>query len=161
MTQSELGLVRMLRQNASSYCEIRSAGNVGKFPWRLKNMWYHAVQDMIHRSETVFRLRLKNNGILFTKKMPSVKNTSLCIFSKSKGIFTESLVTVFGLLLVDFPFSAAMFLSQIFRETLTSFTVTGQSLIWFLLITFLKSFQDMYHNLAYIFLADFVLLMCL
>ena len=61
--------------------------------------------------------------------MSSVKNTSLCNFKKSTGIFTESLTTVLGLLQVVFPFSAAMFLPQILRATLASSTVTGYSLI--------------------------------
>ena len=78
----------------------------------------------------------------YQQKMSRVKNTSLCSFSQSIEIFTESLVTVFDFLRLVFTFSAAMFLPQILRATLTSSTDIGQYLIWLLLITHLKYFQD-------------------
>lgn len=87
-------------------------------------------------------LNIKKNAILLTKKMSALMNTSVWSFNSSMGTFTKSLATRFGLVQVVLHFNATMFLSQILSAMLMSWTVTGQSLIWLLLITYLKSIQD-------------------
>jgi len=76
------------------------------------------------------------------KKMSAVRNTSLWSFNNSADTFTKSFTTGAGILQAVLPFNAAMLLPQILEAASMSWTITGQSLIWLLQITHLKSFID-------------------
>jgi hypothetical protein len=52
---------------------------------------------------------VKKKGILLTKKMSTVKKTSLCSFNNSTGTFAKSFATGLGLLCMVIPFYAAIF----------------------------------------------------
>ena len=85
----------------------------------------------------IFWINALNTGILFTKKMLHVRNTSVCSFMSSTEIFTWSLATTFGFLQVILSFIVAIYLSYTFWETSTSlsWTITGNLLIWLPRIT--------------------------
>ena len=82
--------------------------------------------------------------------MYAVINTSLQSLTNSLGILTISSATWIGLLLVVFPLKPKMVLSQIARAMSISWTVTGQSIIFWLLTIHLKYLTDVYPSLAYI-----------
>jgi hypothetical protein len=99
-----------------------------------------SVRQMTNSPETNHTTQRQKKNLVH-KETLSVKKTSLCI-SKSVGTFTMSSVTRLGLFRVVFPFNAAIFFPLILSALSTSWTVTGQSLIWLLRMIHFKSFQN-------------------
>jgi hypothetical protein len=106
------------------------------------------ICQVVHCGETYVSAQFYEEWDLIDKEDIAGQEYFLMNFRISFGTFIKSFATWIGLDVVVLPLSAATFFPQVLWATSTSCTVTGQSLIWLLWMTHLKSFWDGYPSFA-------------